>query len=321
MYNLNAGWGAAQMHALHQVLPSVGKLFLVGDSGTLDLDRLKALFGVDPDGKLHFFDDLEGCLNSGAVVAHRQDVILLAPGHAETVSGATSILLDIAGVTIIGLGEGSNRPTITFNTATTASIPVSAANITIKNVILTANFADIVAPFTLTTAKNFTLEGCYIKATAANVNFLYVVDTNTTTNDAEGLTLRGNKWIEPDTATLSMVKMDGDNDNVTIEGNFVSIGVNNNKAALMAIITGKSVFHSVIRKNYVYRLNTDTATGGILITTDQSDNSGIVSENFAQHADTAAEILVTASSGFGFFENRASGVAGATGYVLPAVDS
>jgi hypothetical protein len=32
-------------------------------------------------------------------------------------------------------------------------------------------------------------------------------------------------------------------------------------------------------------------------------------------------VLVTASSGFGFFENRESGVAGATGYVLPAADS
>ena len=73
--------------------------------------------------------------------------------------------------------------------------------------------------------------------------------------------------------------------------------------------------------NRVFRLNTDTATGGILFHTNQSDNSGIVAHNFAQHADTAAELLLTASSGLGTFENFASGVAGASGYVLPARDS
>jgi hypothetical protein len=118
-----------------------------------------------------------------------------------------------------------------------------------------------------------------------------------------------------------MVKMDGDNSNVVIKGNYVQLGVNNNKAALVAIITGKSLFRSQITDNMVYRLNTDTATGAILVSTDQTDNSGIIARNFAQHADVAAELLVTATSGFGVFENRASGVAGATGYVLPAVDS
>jgi hypothetical protein len=321
MYNKNVGLGALTLSALHGIKATYGKVFFVGDSSTVDLSRVRQLFGVDPDGELRYFDDLEECLNSGAVVANRGDVILVAPGHAETVSSAGAIALDIADINIIGLGNGSNRPTITFDTATTATITVSAANVSVENVIVSANFADIVSPFTLTTAKNFKLKGVDVKATATNMNFLYVVDTNATTNDAAGLTIEGCRWIEPDTATLSMVKADGDNDDVVIKNNFLSLGVNNNKASLVAIITGKSLFNAQITDNMVYRLNTDTATGGILVTTDQSDNSGIIARNFAQHADNAAEVLITASSGFGVFENRASGVAGATGYVLPAVDS
>jgi hypothetical protein len=251
----------------------------------------------------------------------RGDVIFIKPGHAETISTATAVAADVAGVAIIGLGTGSLRPTFTLDTATTATIGVSAANVTFKNIIFTANFADIVSVFTTTTAKYFTVEDCYIKATAVNMNFLNVVDTNATTNDTDGLALINNKWIEPDLATLGMVKMDGTNADVTIDNNFVSVGVNNNVATLMAIATGKVVTQLSCQNNRVYRLNTDTATGGLLITTDGSTNSGIIAGNFAQHADTAAEILVTATSGFGFFENRASGVAGATGYVLPAVDS
>ena len=317
IYNPNSGYGAMQVNGIPFL--GTGKVFIVGDSGTVNRDMLVELFKVDPVGDVRFFSTIDAAINE--CTASAGDRIYVMPGHTETISDATSINLDVAGITIIGLGEGNNRPTITFDTATTATIPVSAANIKVKNIIFTANYADIVSVFTLTTANNFKLDKCYIKATAGNMNFKYVVDTDATTSNADGLTVKNNKWIEPDTATLSMIKMDGDNYDIKIINNFVQLGVLNNKPALMAIITGKSVFNAQIIDNRVFRLNTDTATGGILVSTNQSDNSGIVARNFAQHADTAAEILVTASSGFGFFLNYASGVAGASGYILPGVDS
>lgn len=275
------------------------------------------------DGNKGTFDAPFGTIDYaiGQCVANRGDIIFVKPGHAETLSAAGAIAADVAGVAIIGLGSGSNRPTLTLDTATTTTISVSAANVAFKNMVFTANFADIVSFFTLTTAKFFTLEGNYFKATATNMNALYVVDTNATTADADGLALLGNKWIEPDTATESMVKMDGTNADVRIEDNFVQLGVQNNKPALVNIATGKIITSLQMLRNKVFRLNTDTATGAILLHTDGSTNSGIVSENYAQHADTAAELLITASSGLGVFDNRASGVAGASGYLLPAADS
>lgn len=265
------------------------------------------------------FSSLDGAI--GQCAANRGDIIFIKPGHAETISSATALALDVAGVAIIGLGVGANRPTFTLDTATTATIGVSAANIAIKNCVFSANFADIVSVFTLTTAKYFTLEDCYIKATATNMNFLWVVDTNATTADADGLAIVNCKWVEPDLATKSMVKMDGTNADVAIVGNYVNLGVQNNNAALIAIATGKIVTSLDMRRNLVYRLNTDTATGAILLSTDGSTNTGIVAENYAQHADTAAELLVTATSGLGVFQNFNSGVAGASGYLLPAADS
>jgi hypothetical protein len=295
-----------------------GKVFWVSNAATL----LQGQRGGS-DGNRGDFNSPFGTLNYAITqcTAARGDVIFIKPGHAETISTATALALNVAGAAVVGLGTGSQRPTFTLDTATTATIGVSAANVTVKNCIFTANFADIVSVFTTTTAKYFTLEDCYIKATATNMNFLNVVDTDATTNNCDGLALINNKWFEPDLATVGMVKMDGTNDDVTIDNNYVRVGVNNNVATLMAIATGKVVTSLSCQNNRVYRLNTDTATGGLLITTDGSTNTGIIAGNFAQHADTAAEVLVTASSGFGFFENRASGVAGATGYVLPAVDS
>jgi len=307
-----------QYGLLPRVKP-LGKRFYVLKSASTFYGDLANVLKSDSDGDSRLFTSIDAAVNS--CVASRMDEIVVLPGHTETISSATALNLDVAGVSIIGLGSGSLRPTLTFDTATTATIPVSAANISFENVVFSANFADIVSVFTLTTAPNFKLKNCEIKATATNMNFLYVVDTDATTSNANGLTITDCRWVEPDTATLSMVKLDGDNSGIVLKDNFLELGVNNNKAALMAIITAKSAFKVHIEGNRVYRLNTDTATGAILVSTDQSDNSGIICNNFVQHADTAAEILVTASSGFGLFDNKASGVAGASGYLLPAADA
>jgi hypothetical protein len=97
--------------------------------------------------------------------------------------------------------------------------------------------------------------------------------------------------------------------------------VNNNTASFFTIATGKIITGLNMGWNNLYRLNTDTATGGVMIVTDGSTNTGVIYGNYVQTADTAGEIMVTATSGFGFFDNKESGVAGASGYLLPAADS
>src|SRR5665647_818426 len=64
-------------------------------------------------------------------VADRGDIIFIKPGHAETILDATTFAFNIAGLAIVGLGAGTKRPTFTFTTANTATIPVSADNISI----------------------------------------------------------------------------------------------------------------------------------------------------------------------------------------------
>lgn len=295
-----------------------GKVFYVNNSSVLPENGI-AGSNTNPGNYLKPFSTIDYAI--GRCTANRGDIILVMPGHAETISAADGIALDVAGVAIVGLGVGNLRPIITMDTAITAHITVTADHCSIKNVILTANFADITTAIDIVAAKYFTLEDCLIKATATNMNFLNVIDTGTTAQDVAGLAVLGNRWLEPDTATLSMVKMDNTNDNVRINENYVNLGVNNNKPALLNIATGKIVTSLEMLRNNVYRLNTDTATGAILLHTDGSTLTGIVAQNFAQHADTAAELLITASSGLGVFDNKASGVAGASGYLLPAADS
>jgi hypothetical protein len=295
-----------------------GQVFWVGN-GTAALGGARGGSNGNNGSFIAPFSTLDYAIDQ--CVANRGDIIFIKPGHAETVSSAGAIALDKADVAIIGLGSGSNRPTFTLDTATTATISVSAANVSIQNCIFSANFADIVSVFTLTTAKYFALEGCRIQATATNMNFLWVVDTSTTDNAADGLLVSNCAWIEPDTATRSFLKADATQDDVVVLDSFFSLGVNNNKPAICEAATGKIMTNFRIGRCRVYRLNTDTATGGILYHTDGTTSTGMFFDNRVQHADTAAEILTTASNSIGTFENRASGVVGASGYLLPAADS
>ena len=87
----------------------------------------------------------------GRCSANRGDVIYVLPGHAETVSTAAFIAIDVAGVTIIGLGTGSLRPTFNF-AATASTITMSAANCTLQNVLLTGGVDAVVSPIVVSAA-------------------------------------------------------------------------------------------------------------------------------------------------------------------------
>jgi len=295
-----------------------GKHFIVGDSETANRDMLTQIFGYDPDGDLRIFETID--LAVGECTANAGDIIYVMPGHAESISAATTLVLDVAGIKLVGLGEGVDRPTLTFTTATSATIPVSANNVSMENFILTASFADIVAPVTLSTAKNFKLKNCEINASAADVNFLSVIDTSTTDNAADGLTVEGNSWVEPDTATLSFLDVDADLDKLKFKGNYLNLGVNTSDLPAIAIVaTGKDLTNVVVEDNDVIRLND---ANPLLITADTTTaNTGIVRNNYVRHLDTAGELLVTAGTNFGFFDNKATAAVDASGFLLPAADS
>ena len=106
----------------------------------------------------------------GQCVASRGDVIYLKPGHTETIGAAAAVDLDVAGVTVIGLGTGTLQPRLDF-TATAGTVEVNADNISIVNVNFHANVPAVVIGLSvLTLATDLLVMGC---------NF----DVETTTTD------------------------------------------------------------------------------------------------------------------------------------------
>ncbi len=157
-WNLNTGYGKAAAAGLP--FAGAGKIFIVGDSGTANLSMLKDLFGPDVDGKIRFYSTITAAID--ACTANAGDIILVMPGHVETISAATSCDFDVAGVTVIGLGNGSDRPTFNFTTATTAQVNIDAANVRIVNCIFDLTGVDAVAAGIDVNADDFTLERCTV---------------------------------------------------------------------------------------------------------------------------------------------------------------
>jgi len=85
-------------------------------------------------------------------------IVIVLPGHSESVTAAAGIDADIAGVHVLGLGEGSGRPTFNVSTATTADIDIDAANITFENMVFDLTGIDAVAGGIDVNAANFTLK-------------------------------------------------------------------------------------------------------------------------------------------------------------------
>ena len=79
----------------------------------------------------------------GRCTANRGDVVLVKPGHVETISAAGSLTVAIAGVAIIGLGVGRNRPILDF-TATAGTVELDAQNTLLANMLLRANVSAVV---------------------------------------------------------------------------------------------------------------------------------------------------------------------------------
>jgi len=253
--------------------------------------------------------------------AGNNDHIFVKAGHAESISTATALNLDIADVAIIGLGNGTDRPTVTLDTANTTTIPVTAANILVKNIIFNANFLNIAALFSLTTAKHFALVECQFKPAGASLNFVDIVDTSTTDNAADGLAIARCNWVDSATGSGSLVDSDADIDGLTALDNYVNLGVNGVLSAVAEVPAGKDTTNINVQRNTITRLVTASAVQVITWADTTTTNTGLCADNELRTLDTAGELVTTAGSNVSFYNNKSSSVAGAGGYLLPAADS
>lgn len=113
-----------------------------------------ASYGYNPDAP---WSTVAAALDSGNLASG--DIVYVAAGHAETISAAAGWDCDTAGVSIVGQGWGTIKPTVTFGTATTADIDIDAANVVIRNIRFVNNI-DSLAVMLDVNEEYFRCEDC-----------------------------------------------------------------------------------------------------------------------------------------------------------------
>lgn len=261
----------------------------------------------------------------GQCVAGRGDIIFVKPGHAETIAAAAGIALDVAGITLVGLGKGASRPTLTWSTAA-STITVAASNITVHNFLFIGAMA---TTFTVTAfnnanavvANDFTIDSCEFRDQDATHGFIACVTSGTTANQGDGLTFTNNKVFRnltsPPAANTAVV-IGAAIDRLTFGGNFISNKTANNNIALGFALGANAVQNLNCYDNRTYSLNTGT-TAGELFSGGGTTSSGLVHGNYSWHL-AATGLLAPVSTKLGFVENYCSitGAADKSALINPA---
>ena len=157
-----------------------GKVFYVGNSTVPAPNGIGASNnnpGISPDAP---FSTLDYAI--GRCVASRGDKIIVLPGHAETISGAAGVAIDVAGVSIIGTGDGALKPTFSFS-ATVSTMTMSAANCSLKGIRLVATIDSVVAGLIISGAN------CEVDIetadTSAAIEFAIAIQTTATADNVK----------------------------------------------------------------------------------------------------------------------------------------
>jgi len=253
----------------------------------------------------------------GRCTASRGDIIMVMPGHTETVETDGGLACDVAGIAIVGLGTGTLRPVVLLDTAAAAAVTVSAANVTLMNLEFRASFADVTNAIDVTAAWCSVID-CEFTEEGADLNFLdYIHCSSTTNNNADGLHVEECVGTAVDAAQNSFVNIKADLDRLTVKNNVYS-SAHANTLAMVLCATGKDLTDCVISGNLMNAPG--KASGDMLIDNDTTVNTGIVADNLIGHGDTETEVLIDAD-GVRVFANYGTAVTTASGYLLPAVDS
>lgn len=248
------------MHVVTSERTTTGDIFFVNSATGVDA----ATHGRHPDAPYASLA-YAGLLATLGPKADRQDIIYLMPGHTETVSAAGDLVLDIAGISIIGLGHGTLIPTITLDTIITADIDIDAARITIENIVIESDFVDVDIAIDVN-ADDFTIRNCRFQATAGN-NFQICIE-DAAAGGSDRITVEDCIHIDRDVANTHFINLTGTGDghvirNNVLMGDYGTICIGGAGVVTNIIIAGNAISNTAAVNDSC--INLAAATTGIVV--------------------------------------------------------
>ena len=276
---------------------TTGDIYFVDDSGT---DA--AGYGKSPNSPVATIDYAISLCTEG-----QGDTIYVMPGHAETVTSA--ITMDVAGVSIIGLGYGSSRPTVTPNGAIDA-LTITAADCRVENIVFAVPGTDEqTADINIAAARAVVKDTVHHGSTGSN-NKVAII---TITSAGHDFLIDGAR-IYNDTVECGY--------GIRIEG-----------AAKRGVIRGVMVYDSI---GFTYGALADEATAlGLFVDRCVFSNAkadtvcidfdhnttGITRDTFANGRNTTILSNISTGTGMAFYETYGVEEASKNGMLMPAVDA
>jgi hypothetical protein len=293
---------AIQPHKL--LAPGAGEIFYVGTSGTAPYNYYRAKVKES-----QLFTSIDTAI--GNCVADRGDIIYVLPKHTETIGAAGGITADIAGVSIIGLGNGNSRPTLTWS-ATASSFLITAANVLVKNIITTISIDEVVSMFAVS-AAGVTLDAVDFVPYASGQAIQWLL----TTNAADQLTIKNcfHRQTAAANTAQKWIQLVG-TDHTRILNNTIWMTAKADTAS-HAISGSTAVVQCEIVGNRIAFLGATITIIINLVTT----STGIISDN--RLAGGAAVLLAVGITGDACYmwENYLTNTAAASGAIAPAADT
>jgi hypothetical protein len=152
--------------------------------------------------------------------ANNGDQIHVKAGHSESISTA-DIDFDVAGVSVIGYGAGSSRPTILYTgTTDTTTLDISANDVTLHNFLFSLTDNDAVDSCIVVNGTDVTISNCEFRATANDQADTFIT-VGVADADADRCSIVGCKFLSLTAGANSAILMAKDHDAVVIAGNWI----------------------------------------------------------------------------------------------------
>lgn len=237
--------------------------------------------------------------------ANKGDVIVVMPGHTETLTASPTF---VAGVRVVGLGWGNQRPQFTINGAVDG-FNLSVANVWIENLIFPAPETDDQTAAINIDASGCAVIGCRFVGSQTSKN---IVDVITVTANGHYAKILNNEFENATVDVASFIEIEGAANRVHIEGN-IAIG---NCSSACLLVSAVATLMGVENNRFI---NTKSATAAV---TFSSNATGYASDNRAGGLNTTLATNFALGTAMRAFQNYVTEEAGAaSGILIPAADT
>lgn len=242
----------------------------------------------------------------------------IAAGSGSGVAGGVMTVTVVGsgtlyvGASVMGTGVASGTVILSQISGTTGGVGVYQVSV-----------SQTFASGTITTGcHDFAIDNCEFRDLSSILNSLSVYTSSSTDSASNGLSMTNSKvYGLGATAATAPFTLAGNLDRLTIAQNFIANAVAANSALILLSTTTKVLTRVNINGNQCVLVGANAATGLLIITT-ASTNTGQVANNFVNGARAiASAILVSASSGFQFYQNFYEVTADMSGVILPAYNT